>query len=73
MRRFRGSVLVLVAALGCVGCGEDVAPATFVDKLRVLAVMSTPPDLAPGETAVLHTLTVDPSRPGKKNTLIWLA
>lgn len=70
MRRALTAALVLVAL---VGCGEEVAPGTFVDKFRVLSVQASPPDLAPGETSVLTALAVDPTRPGKKNTLVWLA
>lgn len=60
-------------ALLFVACDEQVAPATFVDKFRVLSVVPTPPDVRPGETTLLRALAVDPSRPGKPNTLLWLA
>lgn len=63
------SALLLV--LGA--CGEDVAPASYVDKFRILSVTATPPDIKPDETTVLRALAVDPSRPGKPSTLIWLA
>lgn len=65
--------LALLAIVVATACGEEPPPATYVDKLRILSVTATPPDLAPGDTAVLKALVVDPSRPGKKNTLVWLA
>lgn len=70
MKRAALTSLVLLLATGC---GEELAPSSFVDKFRLLSVVATPPDLKPGETTILTALAVDPSRSGKRNTLIWLA
>ena len=45
------------------GCGDfstDVERYSDLDRLRVLAVRSTPADLAPGETATLSALVFEP-------------
>jgi hypothetical protein len=53
-------------------CGEDWKPETVVEGLRVLGMRATPAELHPGDTARLEALVVDPSRPGKRTTVIWL-
>jgi len=57
----------LRASLGCAvllaGCGDtssDADRVTTLDSLRVLAVRSTPADVAPGETATLSALVFEP-------------
>jgi hypothetical protein len=52
--------LVLVAALLAGGCSSDLAAASFIDKLRVLAVRAEPPEIDPGQTAALDLLAVEP-------------
>ncbi|MHB8877187.1 MAG: IPT/TIG domain-containing protein, partial [Myxococcaceae bacterium] len=47
-------------------------PETVVDGLRVLGVRATPAELHPGQVARLEALVVDPSRPGRRNTVVWL-
>ena len=53
-------------------CAEEWKPETVVDGLRVLGMRATPPELHPGDTARVEALVVDPSRPGKRTTVIWL-
>lgn len=54
------------------GCGAQFKPETLVDALRVLAITAEPPEVAPGETAQLDILQLDPSRPGGKTTVVWV-
>jgi len=51
----RLAILMLLA-----GCSGNLPPASFVDKLRVLAVKAEPPEVAPGETSSLSALVVEP-------------
>ncbi len=64
--------LPLLLGLAASGCDMGFRPETLVEDLRLLGVRSTPADLAPGETAQLEALAVDPSRPGKRSTVLWL-
>jgi hypothetical protein len=73
--RRRSTVLALFAlalALGTTGCDEEFKPETLLSGFRVLGVRANPAELKPGQTAVLQALIVDPSRPGKRNTVLWL-
>lgn len=69
--------LVTLVALG--GCGGDLPVASFVEKLRVLAVQAEPPEVAPGETTQLDVLAVQPpvpmldGGPPSPTTYLWLA
>ncbi len=69
--------LVIAAAvflsLVMIGCAEEFTPASTVDKLRVLGIRSEPAELRPGGTATVSALVLDPSRPGKRNTLVWFS
>lgn len=65
------SMLALLALLAA--CGEEFRPASYVDGLRVLAVIPEPPDVRPGGSTQLDALVVDPRAPSRRNTLIWLA
>ena len=49
---------LLLAATGA--CSNDLPAASFIDKLRVLAVRAEPPEVAPGETTALDVLAVEP-------------
>jgi hypothetical protein len=52
------SCIILTAA-----CSIDLPPPYLVDKLRVLAVRATPPEVAPGGTTALDLLIADPQVP----------
>jgi hypothetical protein len=68
--------LLLVAAVALAGCDNNLPVASFIDKLRVLAVRAEPPELAPGATTALSVLAVEPAHPvGPTAPLsaIWLA
>ncbi|MBK7859984.1 MAG: hypothetical protein IPJ65_15450 [Archangiaceae bacterium] len=54
------------------GCSPQLKPETLVDALRVLAITAEPPEVAPGQSAALNVLQLDPSRPGGKTTVIWV-
>src|SRR3954463_7730494 len=58
-------VLALVAA----GCGNDFDPASFVDKLRLLAVEAEPPDVAFGQMTTLTATAVNPV--GSAPAITW--
>ena len=70
---------LLIAALVVGGCANDLPAASFIDKLRVLAVRAEPPEIAPGETAALDVLAVEPlvpqadGGPPQPLTAVWLA
>jgi hypothetical protein len=51
--------LVAALALWC-GCSGDLPPSSGVVGLRLLAVRAEPPEVAPGATTILDTLTVAP-------------
>jgi hypothetical protein len=65
--------LAIAALLLCCACEEELRPESLVASMRVLGIRSSPADLHPGEIAFLDALVVDPTRPGKKSTLIWVA
>src|SRR5690606_32146314 len=48
-------VTMLVAPL-CAGCADELSPYGRIEGLRLLAVRASPPDVAPGEEAVLDAL-----------------
>jgi hypothetical protein len=58
--------------LALFACDFGFRPETLVENMRVLGVRADPADLAPGETARLEALVLDPSRPGKKSSVLWL-
>ena len=41
-------------------CSNDLPAASFIDKLRVLAVRAEPPEVAPGDATALDLLVVEP-------------
>ncbi len=59
----RASVLVLVA-LGGVGCLEPLPDVSLVTGLRVLGVQADPPEVAPGGEVNLSALVVEPGGGG---------
>jgi hypothetical protein len=61
-----------LATLLFTSCGAQFKPETLVDALRVLAITAEPPEVAPGESAQLDILQLDPSRPGGKTTVVWV-
>ena len=65
---------LLISLLLCLGgCSSDLPAASFIDKLRVLAVRASPPEIAPGETTTLDALTVEPLlSPTALAVLLWL-
>jgi hypothetical protein len=69
--------LVLMVVLGLIaGCDNDLPVASFVDKLRVLAVQADPPEVAPGARSKLQVLAVEPARPQGPTaplSAVWLA
>jgi hypothetical protein len=73
--------LLVCAALVVVGgCSNDLPAASFIDKLRVLAVRANPPEIDPGQTTALDLLAVEPvvhqldgGAPASPLTAVWLA
>jgi len=55
------------------GCSSDLPAASFIDKLRVLAVRAEPPEVAPGDTTKLDVLAVEPIVHPRPLTAVWLA
>jgi hypothetical protein len=52
----RALLLLVVVA----GCGDDLPQASFIDKLRILAVQLEPPEVAPGTATTATALAVEP-------------
>jgi hypothetical protein len=50
---------------------RDLSPGWRVDKLRILAIQSEPPEIAPGETAALRALLVDPDETIEATVWVW--
>ncbi len=61
----------LVLLLALAACDNGFRPETRVVDLRILGERSTPADLAPGETARLDALLVDPSM-STPPSLLWI-
>jgi hypothetical protein len=61
-----------LAMLLLMGCGEELKPETLVTSLRVLSIVSEPPEIHPGQSTALSILELDPSRPGGVTTVIWV-
>jgi len=60
MNRYRAAWMVL--ALGGLGCEDQLAPASNVDSLRVLAQQVDRPYAKPGETVQIRALSYDPAQ-----------
>lgn len=58
-----------LAILFAAGCTSEFDPASFVDKLRLLAVKAEPPDVAPGFATMLSATTANPG--GSAPTITW--
>ena len=74
----RSAPATLIAALAILasGCDNDLPVASFVDKLRVLAVKAEPPEVAPGDHTKLSVLAVEPAQPAQPVaplSALWLA
>ena len=66
------SSLLLLAAGG--GCGDNLPSASFIDKLRVLAVQAEPSEVAPGTPTTLQVLAVQPVVPSPSpRDALWIA
>ncbi len=59
-------------ALLLLSCGGQFTPETLVDSLKVLAITADPPEVAPGQSASLGIVELDPSRPGGVTTVVWV-
>ncbi len=66
MRRALVAALALAAVAGC---GRTFDPASFVDKLRLLAVKAEPPDIPFGATTTLTATAANPG--GSAPTITW--
>jgi hypothetical protein len=62
----------VLAVLGLCACGGQFTPETLVDSLKVLAITADPPEVAPGQSATLGIVELDPSRPGGVTTVVWV-
>lgn len=60
--------LHILAALLLCGC-TTFDPASFVDKLRLVAVVADPPDVAPGQSSTLTATAANPG--GALPTITW--
>jgi hypothetical protein len=65
---FAATLLCACSFLLC-GCTSQFDPASFVDKLRLLAVKADAPEIAPGQTTTVTATTADPG--GSLPTVTW--
>jgi len=65
----RPALFACALALASAGCGLDFDPASFVDKLRLLAVKAEPPDVAFGQMTTLSATATNPG--GSAPTISW--
>jgi hypothetical protein len=76
MRNFVGVALALLITGGC---NQNLPSASFIDKLRVLAVRAEPPALPPGGTTTLSLLVAGPwvpnsdGSPPASTRALWFA
>jgi hypothetical protein len=61
--------LAALALVAVAGCGNSFDPASFVDKLRLLAVKAEPPDVAFGQMTTLTATSANPG--GSAPTINW--
>ena len=61
--------LAALALVAVAGCGNQFDPASFVDKLRLLAVEADPPDVAFGQMTTLTATTANPG--GSAPVISW--
>ncbi|MGZ3442787.1 MAG: hypothetical protein ACXVDD_24870 [Polyangia bacterium] len=61
--------LLVALAAGAAGCRNSFDPASFVDKLRLLAVQATPPEVAPGAATKLQAFWANPG--GSAPAIRW--
>jgi hypothetical protein len=62
----------LMALLLASSCGVQFTPETLVDSLRILSIVSDPPEVAPGQPSNVSVLFGDPTRVGQPSTIIWV-
>jgi hypothetical protein len=63
---------LLLAVMFASSCGAQFTPETLVDSLRVLSIVSDPPEVSPGAPSNLSILYGDPTRVGQPSTVIWV-
>ena len=63
---------LLLALMFASSCGAAFTPETLVDSLRILAISSDPPEVAPGAPSNVSVLSADPTRVGQVDTIIWV-
>lgn len=81
MRTLALSATLLFALVSLAGCGEEFAPASYVDKLRLLAIRAEAPEIAPAgggapDRTTLTSLVADPDQledPEREVTVVYLA
>jgi hypothetical protein len=69
IQRPRPPCFVLALLALSAGCSSPFPPYSYVHSLSVLAIQAEPPEIAPGESADLRALVVDPA--GRAVTLEW--
>ena len=63
MKRAPLAVAAALALASLGACSNELPAASFIDKLRVLAVRAEPPEIAPGDATTLDYLAVEPPLP----------
>ncbi len=67
---------LLLALLSLIACDDNLPVASFIDKIRVLAVQAEPAEVTPGNATTLSALVVEPDRPQIATSpvsYLWLA
>lgn len=72
----RQLALVVIVATVAFACGSEreteLKPASYIDKLRILAIKAEPPEAAPGENVALSALIADPYAGIRRVGHLWV-
>lgn len=73
MRHLTLAIALATVGLGCSNEPEvELKPASYIDKLRILAIKAEPPEAAPGENIILSTLVADPYGSVRRVGYLWV-
>jgi hypothetical protein len=64
--------LLALAAVACHTDPPDFKPGSYIDKLRILDITASPPDVSPGDQTLMTTLVVDPYQDVRPLSFLWI-
>lgn len=72
----RHKLLAITLASAAIACASDAAdelkPASYIDKLRILAIKAEPPEATPGQFISLSALIADPYAGIRRVGFLWV-